>query len=373
MRKLLFMNAKYLLMIAWNVMRIQSGPTEKAQPRFINRSGKVNPFVLKKCLSKGRNGKREARRFDFYGMIARAVTAAYLSFGKGKVTVQMRKHYCAIIGSVLFWGASYLATAVAYETISPLQLGLTRAVLAAALFFAYRALSGAREKVERGDWPRVVISGLFGVTLYFAFQNTALAMTSSSRAALITACYPVIVLTMECMVRRKLPVFRQLAGIAVAVAGVGMLTGSGTGEGSVAGDLMMVVPGVMWGCYCLSAEKLTEKYPTSLLTAWQMLIGVAAFVPLVLFEGRPWMMPTLRSGCAILFLAVCCSLLSFLFFNYSLKGLSVTVPMVLLNLQPVVGVVCSYLVLGETVTPFQAAGGAVIVAGVLLSTVGVKK
>ena len=121
--------------------------------------------------------------------------------GKGKVTVQMWKHYCAIMGSVLFWGASYLATAVAYETISPLQLGLVRAVLAAALFFAYRALSGAREKVERCDWPRVVISGLFGVTLYFAFQNTALAMTSSSRAALITACYPVIVLTMECMVR----------------------------------------------------------------------------------------------------------------------------------------------------------------------------
>ena len=83
-------------------MRIQSGPTEKVQPRFVNRSGKINPFVLKKCLSEGRNGKREARRFDFYGMIARAATAAYLSFGKGKVTVQMWKHYCAIMGAVLF-------------------------------------------------------------------------------------------------------------------------------------------------------------------------------------------------------------------------------------------------------------------------------
>ena len=48
-------------------------------------------------------------------------------------------------------------------------------------------------------------------------------------------------------------------------------------------------------------------------------------------------------------------------------------PMILLNLQPVVGVVCSYLVLGETVSTFQAFGGAVIVAGVLLSTVGVEK
>ncbi len=285
----------------------------------------------------------------------------------------MLKHYCAIMGAVFFWGASYLATAVAYETISPLQLGLVRAALAASLFFVWRTLTGQREKVARGDWPRLVISGLFGVTLYFAFQNTALAMTSSSRAALITACYPVIVLTMECFLRRKMPMIRQLLGIAVAVAGVAMLTGTGAGEGSLKGDLMMVIPGVMWGCYCLSAQKLTEKYPTSLLTAWQMLIGAAAFVPLVVLEARPWVMPTLRSGSAILFLAVCCSLLSFLFFNYSIKGLSVTVPMILLNLQPVVGVVCSYLVLGETVSTFQALGGAVIVAGVLLSTVGVEK
>ena len=285
----------------------------------------------------------------------------------------MWKHYCAIMGSVLFWGASYLGTAVAYETISPQQLGLVRAVLAGVLFFVFRALTGQHEQVARSDWPRLVVSGLFGVTLYFAFQNAAIAMTSSSRAALITACYPVIVLTMECVARRKLPVFRQLAGIAIAVAGVGMLTGSGTGEGSLKGDLMMVIPGIMWGAYCLSAQKLTEKYSTALLTQWQMLIGSLAFVPLVLLEGRPWIMPTLRSGSAILFLAVCCSLLAFLFFNYSIKGLSVTVPMILLNLQPVVGVVCSYLVLGETVSTFQALGGSVIVAGVLLSTVGVEK
>ena len=65
MRKLLFMNAKYLLMIAWNVMRIQSGPTEKAQPRFINRSGKVNLFVLKNAFQRTEteNGKRDGSIF----------------------------------------------------------------------------------------------------------------------------------------------------------------------------------------------------------------------------------------------------------------------------------------------------------------------
>ena len=82
------------------------------------------------------------------------------------------------MGSVLFWGASYLGTAVAYETISPQQLGLVRyetispqqlglvrAVLAGVLFFVFRALTGQHEQVARSDWPRLVVSGLFGVTL----------------------------------------------------------------------------------------------------------------------------------------------------------------------------------------------------------------
>ncbi len=284
----------------------------------------------------------------------------------------MWRYYLAIMCPVVFWGTSYLATALAYETISPQQLGLARAALAGLLFFAFRAARGERGSVARRDWPALAVGGLSGVTLYFAFQNAALAMTGPARAALITACYPAIVLAMKCAASRELPAPRQIAGIAVAVCGVGMLTGA-PGGGSLKGDLTMLVPGVMWGVYCLSSEKLAERYPATLLTAWQMLVGAAAFVPLALLEGRPLLAPTPRSAMAAVYLAVCCSLLSFVFFNFAVKGLSVTVSSLLLNLQPVVGVVCSYLALGETVTPFQALGGSVVVAGVLLGTLGVRR
>ena len=79
-------------------------------------------------------------------------------------------------------------------------------------------------------------------------------------------------------------------------------------------------------------------------------------------------MPTARSLSAVLFLSVGCSLLSFLAYNYALTGISVTAAATLLNLQPVVGVLCSWAFLGETVTLRQIAGGAVIVAGVWLSS-----
>lgn len=280
----------------------------------------------------------------------------------------MWKHYCAILTAVIFWGASYLATALAYETIAPLQLGFVRAAISAALFFAWRKAAGLHEQVNRADLARIALSGLFGQTLYFAFQNVGLAWTSSSRAALVVGCYPAIVLLLECIAGRRMPAPLQAAGIAVTVVGVTLLTSAAGEPGQLKGDLLLVVPAVMWWFFSLTTRSLATKYSVSLLTAFQMLFGAAFFAPLALFEGRPWMMPTLESGAAIAFLAVCCSLLSFLFYNYALTGIPVAAAAVLLNLCPVVGVVCSFLALGETVTLRQCVGGAVIVAGVLLST-----
>lgn len=286
----------------------------------------------------------------------------------------MNRYYLVEMIPVLFWGASYMATAVAYETTGPLQLGMIRAVLAAALFFGFRLLTSKRDSIAARDLPRTALAGLFGGTLYFACQNTGLAMTSSSNAALITSSYPAIIFVMECLYRRRIPPFRQIAGVLIAIGGVLLLTGLGasasekSGAGSLLGDILLISAGVMWGFYCLINQKLSERYSPSLLTGWQMLFGAVFFVPFVIGEGHAWIMPTARSLSAVLFLSVGCSLLSFLAYNYALTGISVTAAATLLNLQPVVGVLCSWAFLGETVTLRQIAGGAVIVAGVWLSS-----
>lgn len=284
----------------------------------------------------------------------------------------MLKYYGAVMTAIVFWGASYIVTALAYETIAPLQLGFVRAALAALLFFVFMALTGVREKPSRGDLPYFAVSGLFGVTLYFACQNVGLSLTSSTNAVLIVACYPVITLVMESIGHRVMPSVRQLLGILIAVAGVRILTGTGGTAGSnvLLGDILLLGSGVMWGFYSLTTQKIADRYATSTLTAWQMLFGALFFIPFVLYEGRPWLMPTVKSGLSILFLAVCCSLTSFLCYNYSLRGISVTTATSLLNLMPVVGLICANAVLHESVTAMQLLGGAVIIAGVLVSTTG---
>ncbi len=281
----------------------------------------------------------------------------------------MKKHYAAAMATVIFWGSSYFVTAVAYRTIAPLQLALVRAILSAVLFFIYMALVGLHERPQLRDLPHFTLAGLFGVTLYFTFQNIGLSLTSSSNAALLVAAFPAIVLAVECVWERRLPSLRQIAGIAVAVGGVALLTGtlSGSGQNDPLGAALLLIAGVMWGCYNLVSKRISSRYSVATLTVWQMVFGSLFLIPCVLVEGRPWAAPTLATLCAILYLAVFCSLLSYLAYNYALTGISVTGVASLINLQPVVGIICSYFILHETVTLQQILGGAVVVAGVLLT------
>ncbi len=281
----------------------------------------------------------------------------------------MKKHYAAAMSAIIFWGSSYLTTAVAYGTIAPLQLALVRSVLSAVLFFVYMAVTGVRERPQRRDLPHFALAGLFSVTLYFTFQNIGLSLTSSSSAALLVAAFPAIVLAIEYAWERKMPSLRLITGIAVAIGGVALLTGSlsGSGKNDPLGAVLLLMAGVMWGFYNLVSKKISSRYSVATLTAWQMVFGSLFLIPCVLVEGRPWVMPTLATLCAILYLSVFCSLLAFLAYNYALTGVSVTRVASLINLQPVVGIICSYFVLHETVSLHQLLGGAVVVAGVLLA------
>lgn len=282
----------------------------------------------------------------------------------------MFKYYAALITAIVLWGSSYIATVLAYSTIGPLQLGCVRAVLAACFLALFRGIRKESERPEKNDMPYVALSGALGVTVYFALQNVGLKLTSTSQAALIIASYPAIILVMECIAHRTFPVPRQIAGVLVALAGMAYLVGGALESGGryMAGNLLLVLTGVVWGFYSMITQKVSESCSISTLTQWQFIFGALFFVPLAFFDSHPLVIPTFTSGSAILFLALCCSLFALILYNYSLKGISVSTVTALLNLMPIVGILCSVVFLHEKLALRQIVGGAVIILGVFLGS-----
>lgn len=68
------------------------------------------------------------------------------------------------------------------------------------------------------------------------------------------------------------------------------------------------------------------------------------------------------------YLGVMCSALTYLLYNYALKTLAASQVTAFLNLVPVAGAAAAVLLLGEHLQPMQLLGGAVILAGVAIST-----
>lgn len=281
----------------------------------------------------------------------------------------------ACITAVVLWSASFIATKIAYETLAPIQLGFVRTLLAVIVFWLIRQGTRSRERLDRRDWLRAALSGLLGMTLYFAFENVGVSLTTASNAALIVASFPAMTMLLEFVIYKQKPTGQKIIGMVLALAGVAALTGvdSGESDNALLGNLCLLGAGVVWAFYNFITRGLSAKYSSMTLTYYQMLTGTVWFVPIVLWEGAAWEMPTTGSLSAVLFLCLGCSVLAFVLYNYGLKQLTASVSVSLLNLVPVLGLLLSVWILDETVTPGQLAGGIVVIIGVVLSTVPFKK
>ncbi len=303
----------------------------------------------------------------------------------------MAIYYISTILSMLIWSASYVFTDICYGVLSPIQVAAVRSLITTGILGAVLAggklLQSAKrkkfgkaasdcspnmpfsEKPTKKDMVWVYLSGLLGITLYTILENYGVRFTTTANSALVVASFPAITVLFELLIYKMKPTLAKSAGILLAIAGVMVLTGlsSETGENPLVGNICLIAAGVTWAFYSFTTRKVTDKFPSLTLTFYQMLGSTVFYLPFVLAEGAEWKPWTPEVTGSILFLCIGCSFAALLLYNFGLRKLSAGISAIFLNLIPVFGVVCSALIAKETITPPQLIGGAVVIAGVLLS------
>lgn len=285
--------------------------------------------------------------------------------------------YAALAGTTVAFGLSFVATKTGLSGFEPLLLALLRFTLAGGiLWLAWRAF-GARERATRAELARLAVLGLVSLTVYFAFENLGIARTSASEAAILMAGVPIFVVILNRFTLREHNTGRQWAGVAVSFAGIVALVrlGSGQGDSSMAGNLLVLVACVAAAAYTLLARHMLVKRSALYVTAFQNLFGALFMLPLALGEALIMGVrtPTGTSLGALAYLTGVCSVLGYLLLNYALGFVEASKASVFLNLIPVVGVAGAYVLLGERFGPVQVAASAVVVLGVWLTNSGGQK
>lgn len=261
------------------------------------------------------------------------------------------------------WGSSYLFMKMGLESLGIFNLIFLRmgiAFLITAPFF-YRKLLNVDKKT--------LLSGaLLGFILFLVllFLMLGVKHTSASSAGFLGGTTVVFVPLLQTILHRKLPMFTTLAGVILAMIGIGMLTlHSDISLNTM--SLCCVVGALIYAGQIIITSHLSKQSDPLILGILQL--GFASlFALILLFFMQPIQLP--GSGMewlAVLALSLICSAFGFLMQPIALKYTTAERMGVLFALEPVFGAIFGFIFLNE-ILDFQGYIGALLVfAGVFIS------
>ncbi|HWL61025.1 MAG TPA: DMT family transporter [Microbacteriaceae bacterium] len=282
----------------------------------------------------------------------------------------------SLTGAALFWAANYVVGALVIGAIDPFSLAFLRWLFAAII------LVGLAQLLERPDWrlvwrrlPRLVLLSSLGMVSFALFLYIGLETTAPISASLVSSTGPVLIAITATIVLRERPGLRQWGGLALALTGVLLVISRGSldtilGLQFAVGDLWVIVATIAWTAYTVLSRKPLGIPPLTstaaqAVSATVILGVVVACTGLALpRDGATW------GGLAII--VVLSSALAYLFWNLGLAKVPASVAGIFLNLIPVFTVVME-LLRGAQVSWAQWLGGALVLGGVLLATLQLRR
>lgn len=271
--------------------------------------------------------------------------------------------------TAFIWGLSFLSIKTAVSAIPPMTLGLARFVVGCVVLYAAFVAKGRKPKLALKDAPLMVLAGLFGVTIYFLGENNGVLRLSASEASLIIGTIPVLTMLADGAIFRSPLSKAQYAGAGLSALGVALIVVESLRlSPSPSGYLFMGIAALSWVAYSFLTKPLLKAYSSLDVTFWQSVFGGLGFIPFALAERFEPSAVTWLVAANVMYLGVFCTAIGYLFYVASLEVLGAGVSSVFINLIPVVSVAASFVVLGETLSPLQLAGGAVAVGGVYLAS-----
>lgn len=269
----------------------------------------------------------------------------------------------ALIGITLLWGATFLIIHVAVAHAGPLFFVGVRFVTAGVLtLLFFRKALRALTRVE------LLAGSAIGVTIFlgYALQTYGLQTVTSSTSAFLTALYVPMVPLLQWAFLRRPPKVMTWAGIALAFIGLVLLAGpQALHVGLGIGEIATLLSAAAIACEILLIGRFASDVDSSRITVVQLLVGGALSFAAMPFAGEAipafswiWLFAALGLGVA--------SAVIQLTMNWAQKSVSPARATIIYASEPVwAGLIGR--VAGDRLPGFAVLGGALIVAGVVVS------
>ena len=272
--------------------------------------------------------------------------------------------------AVVFWGVSFVATKAALAEVSPVTLIFTRFAIGVIVLLAI-----VRELPPRRSWGALAVMGFVGVFIHQMLQSYALTMTSATNTGWLIGITPIWSAVLSAFVLRERFGFWKVLGLVGGFAGALLVVTKGDfsarvlGRPSTIGDLLILVSTINWACYSVLGHRTIRELGPRRATSGAMLFGTLMLAPFFVAQKGWRQLPNLSATGwgALLFLAVACSALGYLFWYGALERIEVSRVAALLYAEPLVTFIAAAVLLGERVSATVVIGGVLVLASVLVA------
>jgi drug/metabolite transporter (DMT)-like permease len=274
----------------------------------------------------------------------------------------------AILMGVAFatiWSSAFSSAKIALQDAPPfLMLGVRFAISGTLAILIALAL-GQRLPRTRRAWALAAAFGICQNTLYLGLNFLAMTTTPAGLAAIIASALPLVVAAMRAVMGERLP-WLALFGLALGFAGVvTIMWGRVTGGADPVGLALCVAGVLALGIATLVVAGATAGEGLLMIVGVQMLVGAATLLPIgFAFESVADVNPTLSLGLAFAYTTIMPGLVATLIWFALVNRIGATRAASFHFLNPALGVGVAALVVGETIGWIDAAGVAVVTAGI---------
>jgi drug/metabolite transporter (DMT)-like permease len=280
--------------------------------------------------------------------------------------------HLALVLVQVFFGLWPTAGAKAMTAMSPAAVIGWRTMLGAPILFGAIHLWQAHRPSPR-DLALLAGLALLGISANQLIFIQGLHRAGPINAVVLMMIIPAMSLLVAVLLRREKATLLRVLGLAITLCGVWILVRAerfDLSDRKLVGNLLLLTSGSSYAIFLVLAKPVVSRVGPLIATGWLFLFGA--------IEALPWTGPAMIETSwsslspsvwiSLVFILIGPTIGSYFLNSYALMRVDSSVVAVFVGLQPVIGTLASWSLLGETVTTRTVVSGLVIISGVLTAT-----
>lgn len=281
-----------------------------------------------------------------------------------------------LVGSILLsvaaciWGGTFVAVKVIVGQIHPLQLVWLRYAVAIVFLIGFSIIKREKWNFHAKDLKWFIPIGLTGYAVSLVAQETGTWFFSAQTGAVVTSSTPTFMVIFAWLLLKEKLTKVKIMSLVMATLGVIMIVGIHlSGKHILTGVFFLIVSALTWSLMSVMIQKL-PNYSALQITIISASIALLCLTPFIVndaadFTSINFFNPKIML--CLFYVGAVSTAAAFVMWNKGLTMVSTSVSGLFYLLQPIVGTLLGWLLLGEGITVGFVIGSILILGSVFVS------